>query len=138
MSLETKIEALTAAVLALTAQMQGQAPAPVAPPAPPAPPAPTFAPPAAPLANGMPGGPFTAPAAAPVAPPAAPGAPFNDLTGCTKYAMDAYTALEAKGAGRGEVVTQVITHLCGSGSINDLPPVKYPEFYTIVEQQKAA
>lgn len=136
--LETKIEALTAAVLALTAQLQGQAapvPAPVA-----AAPAAFAAPAAAPLANGMPGGPFAAPAAAPAAASFAPpagGAPFTDLAGCTKYAMDSYAALEAKGAGRGEVVTQLIQHLCGSNSINDLPVAAYANFYTELEKQKA-
>jgi Tfp pilus assembly protein FimV len=147
--LETRIAELTAAIVALTAQLQGQAApvaaAPAAAPATPAPAPAAFAAPAAapaaaaPLANGMPGGPFTAPAAAaaPAFTPAAAGAPFTDLAGCTKYAMDSYAMLEAKGAGRGEVVTQLIQHLCGSNSINDLPVAAYPSFYTELEKQKA-
>ena len=148
MSLEQKIEALTAALLANTAALQGQAsstvaqaaPAPVAQAAPAA-----FAAPA--LANGMPGGPFGTPAAAPApaafaafaAPtPAAPaGAPFSDLPGCTKYAMEAFGLLEAKAPGRGEVITQLIQHLCGTASINDLTPAHYPAFYAELEKQKA-
>lgn len=146
--LEQKIEALTAAVIALTAQMAGQTgiavtgQTPVV--TPPSFPAPTNAA-AAPgaLPNGMPGGPFgaqpTAPAVTPpsFAPSAAPGAPFADLKGCTDYAMAAYAALEAKGPGRGEIVTQLIKHLCGSNSINDLKSELYPAFYAELEKQKA-
>lgn len=142
--LEQKIEALTAALnantQALHAMLQGAGPAaPVA--APVAPPAPAASVVTA-LPNGMPGGPFGAPAAVAAppafAPPAAPGAPFTDLTGCTKYAMEAFAILEAKGAGKGEVVTQLIQHLCGSGSINDLPATQYPAFYAELEKQKVA
>lgn len=130
MSLEVKIESLTIAIIALTAAMAGQAPkAPTAPPA------------AVPLANGMPGGPFgtqAPPAAAPpaFAAPAAPGAPFHDLAGITKYATDTYYAMEAKGVGRGEVITHFVRHLCGSGSVNDLPVAKYPDFFAEMERQK--
>lgn len=139
--LESKIEALTLAVAALTAAMTAQTGAPiVAQQAAQAAPA-SFAPPTTPaLTNGMPGGPFP-PQAAPVvaapsfAPPAAPGAPFTDLAGCTKYAMAAFEVLSGKG--KPELVTQLIQHLCGSNSINDLPTTKYGEFYTLVEQQKA-
>jgi hypothetical protein len=136
--LEQKISELTAAVVALTAAMQAGLPtaASVAAVAPQ-----TFAAPAAaPPANGMPGGPFGAPAAAPVAAPPtfappASGAPFADVNGCTKYAMESYPTFEAKG--KPELITQIITHLCGSGNINDLPVAKYGEFYALVEQQKS-
>lgn len=138
--LEQKIEALTASVNQLIQCFTQviSAPASVAPLAPAVPPA--FGQPAA-LPNGMPGGPFAAPAAvaAPVAfaPPAAPGAPFSDLNGCTKYAMAVYEFLEAKAPGRGAVVAQLIQHLCGSGSISDLPAAQYLNFYNESEKQKA-
>lgn len=141
MSLDHALTTLLAALNAnteacnqLTVAMRGTAPTVAAPaPEPPA------APPAA-LPNGMPGGPFgsAAPAFAPPPPPAAPaGVPFTDLVGCTKYAVEAHGLLEAKAPGRGAVVAQLIQHLCGSGSINDLPTTAYPQFYEELEKQKA-
>lgn len=138
MSLETRIEALTAAVVALTAQMSGAnqmaaaaAPpaAPVAPPAPPAPPAmpaaPTFTP-----------APVAAPAPpAPPAAPAAPGLPFTDVAGLVKYATDSYQTLEAKQAGRGTWLQQVVNQM-GVGAVNELRPDQYAAFHATVENLK--
>lgn len=143
MYLEQKIDTLMVMIGNLSSQMAGQAPPTAsATVAQAAIVSPTFgAPPA--LANGMPGGPFGAQPAAVVPPvvaaftPQVAGAPFGDLVGCTKYAVDAHAAMEAKGPGRGEIITQLIQHLCGSGSINDLPTTAYPAFYTEMEKQKA-
>ena len=136
MSLEQKIEGLTLAVERLIKcfEVSSQVPVTIAP----------VVASANTLGNGMPGGPFgTQPApvvaaANPFAAPAAPGAPFGDLVGATKYAVDTYHALEAKQAGRGEVITQLIRHLCGSDAIDALPAAAYPEFYAQLEKQKAA
>jgi hypothetical protein len=140
MSLELKIEALTAAVTALTAQLQAgnvAAPAPVAPaPAPvvqaaPAPvtvtvvdtPAPVAAAPA------MPAPPtFTAPVAAPVA----TGAPFSDPKGLIDYVMGAYKAL---GPQKGAQIQGVLTGL-GYQNINDVKPEHYAALHTGVEGLK--
>lgn len=136
--LEQKIEALTAAVVALIAQMSSQSGTVVATAS-----APSFGAASATttLANGMPGGPFgnQAPAATPsfAAPPAQTGAPFNDLKGCVDYATAAYGVIVAKDPNRSEVITQLIMHLCGSPSINDLPVAAYPTFYAELEKQKA-
>ena len=140
MSLEAKIEALTAAVTALTAQLQAgnvAAPAPVAPtPAPvvqaaPAPvtvtvvdtPAPVAAAPA------MPAPPvFVAPAPA----PAATGAPFTDPKGLIDYVMGAYKAL---GPQKGAMIQGVLTGL-GYQNINDVKPEHYAALHTGVEALK--
>lgn len=141
MSLEAKIDALTAAVVNLTTMLQSTtvsvhssqapaapvaapAPAPAAPVTPPAPPA--FAAPAAPA---MPAPPTFAAPAAPVAPPApAVGAPFSDAKGLMEYAMAKFTALGPKG----EQIQNVLTSL-GYQNINDLQPGHYAAFYQGVE-----
>jgi hypothetical protein len=140
MSLELKIEALTAAVTALTAQLQAgnvAAPAPVAPtPAPvvqaaPAPvtvtvvdtPAPVAAAPA------MPAPPtFVAPAPAPVP----TGAPFSDPKGLIDYVMGAYKAL---GPQKGAMIQGVLTGL-GYQNINDVKPEHYGQLHAGVEALK--
>ncbi len=140
MSLELKIEALTAAVTALTAQLQAgnvAAPAPVAPaPAPvvqaaPAPvtvtvvdtPAPVAAAPA------MPAPPtFVTPAPA----PAPTGAPFSDPKGLIDYVMGAYKAL---GPQKGAMIQGVLTGL-GYQNINDVKPEHYAALHTGVEALK--
>ena len=140
MSLEAKIEALTAAVTALTAQLQAgnvAAPAPVAPtPAPvvqaaPAPvtvtvvdtPAPVAAAPA------MPAPPtFVAPAPA----PAPTGAPFSDPKGLIDYVMGAYKAL---GPQKGAMIQGVLTGL-GYQNINDVKPEHYGQLHAGVEALK--
>ena len=140
MSLEAKIEALTAAVTALTAQLQAgnvAAPAPVAPtPAPvvqaaPAPvtvtvvdtPAPVAAAPAMPAPPS-----FVTPAPA----PAATGAPFNDPKGLIDYVMGAYKAL---GPQKGAMIQGVLTGL-GYQNINDVKPEHYGQLHTGVEALK--
>ena len=142
MSLELKIEALTAAVTALTAQLQAgnvAAPAPVAPtPAPvvqaaPAPvaAAPVAAPAPAPVAAApaMPAPPsFVAPAPA----PAASGAPFSDPKGLIDYVMGAYKAL---GPQKGAMIQGVLTGL-GYQNINDVKPEHYAALHTGVEALK--
>ena len=142
MSLELKIEALTAAVTALTAQLQAgnvAAPAPVAPtPAPvvqaaPAPvaAAPVAAPAPAPVAAApaMPAPPtFVNPAPA----PAATGAPFSDFKGLIDYVMGAYKAL---GPQKGAMIQGVLTGL-GYQNINDVKPEHYAALHTGVESLK--
>lgn len=141
MSLELKIEALTAAVTALTAQLQAgnvAAPAPVAPaPAPvvqaaPAPvtvtvvdtPAPVAATPAMPA-------PPTFVAPAPVA-PITLAAPFSDPKGLIDYVMGAYKAL---GPQKGALIQGVLTGL-GYQNINDVKPEHYAALHTGVEALK--
>ena len=140
MSLETEIKTLAAAVIALTAKIEGinvapaapvaQAPAPVAAPsvtvtvatpepAPVAAPAPVM--PAAPS--------FVAPAAA----PAASGAPFTDPKGLIDYVMGAYKAL---GAAKGAQIQNVLVGL-GYQNINDVKPEHYGALFTGVEALKA-
>ena len=133
MSLELKIEALTAAVIALTAKLESSnvsAPAPVAPaPAPvvQAAPVPVAAPVAA--APVMPAPPaFVAPAPAPVA----SGAPFSDGKGLIDYVMGAYKAL---GPQKGAQIQGVLTGM-GYQNINDVKPEHYAALHTGVEALK--
>lgn len=135
MSLELKIEALTAAVTALTAQLQAgnvAAPATVAPaPAPvvQAAPAPVAAAPVAAPAPAMPAPPtFVAPAPA----PAPTGAPFSDPKGLIDYVMGAYKAL---GPQKGAMIQGVLTGL-GYQNINDVKPEHYAALHTGVEALK--
>ena len=142
MSLESKIDALTAAVQALTAKLESVNVAPTAAPvqvAAPAPAAPVVAAPvaapvvAAPVAAApaMPAPPsFAAPAAAPVA----AGAPFADGKGLIDYVMGAYKAL---GPQKGALIQNVLTQL-GYANINDVKPEHYAALYQGVEQLKAA
>lgn len=135
MSLEAKIEALTAAVIALTAKLEGQnvaAPAPVAQaPVVVAAPAPVAAPVAAP-APVMPAPPaFVAPAPAPA--PVSTGAPFSDPKGLIDYVMATYKTLgPQKGAG----IQGVLTGL-GYQNINDVKPEHYGALFAGVEALKA-
>ena len=133
MSLELKIEALTAAVIALTAKLESSnvsAPAPVAPA-----PAPVVqaaaAPVAAPVAAApvMPAPPaFVAPAPAPVA----SGAPFSDGKGLIDYVMGAYKAL---GPQKGAQIQNVLTGM-GYQNINDVKPEHYGQLFAGVEGLK--
>jgi hypothetical protein len=142
MSLELKIEALTAAVTALTAQLQAgnvAAPAPVAPaPAPVVQAAPVAAAPApvtllsetpGPVGTSMPAPPTFA---APVAAPAPTGAPFSDPKGLIDYVMGAYKAL---GPQKGALIQGVLTGL-GYQNINDVKPEHYAALHTGVEALK--
>ena len=129
MSLEAKIEALTAAVVALTAKLEaGAAPAAPVVIAAPAPSAPqTFTAPA-PVAPVMPAPPsFVAPA------PAAPaGAPFSDPKGLIDYVMNSYKAL---GPQKGAQIQTVLTGM-GYGNINDVKPEHYGALFAGVEALK--
>jgi hypothetical protein len=142
MSLELKIEALTAAVVALTAKLESSnvaAPAPVAPA-----PAPVVQ--AAPVAQyATPGGgPVSAPVAAapampapptfaaPVAAPVATGAPFTDGKGLIDYVMGAYKAL---GPQKGAQIQGVLTGM-GYQNINDVKPEHYGQLFAGVEGLK--
>ena len=138
MSLENKIEALTAAVVALTAKLESgnvAAPAPVAPaPAPVVQAAPVVAPVVvAPVAAApvMPAPPsFVAPVA--VAAPAATGAPFSDPKGLIGYVMDSYKTL---GPQKGAMIQGVLTGL-GYQKINDVKPEHYAALHSGVEALK--
>ena len=135
MSLEAKIEALTAAVVALTAKLEaGAAPAApvvIAAPAPSAPqtftaPAPD---PAAP-APVMPAPPsFVAPAPVAAAPA---GAPFSDPKGLIDYVMTSYKTL---GPQKGAQIQTVLTSM-GYGNINDVKPEHYGALFAGVEALK--
>lgn len=134
MSLEAKIEALTAAVVALTAKLGSvnvSAPAPVAQaPAPVAAPAPVYAAPVAAPAPAMPAPPtFMAPPA-PTA--AVTGAPFSDGKGLIDYVMGAYKAL---GPQKGAMIQGVLTGL-GYQNINDVRPEHYGALFAGVESLK--
>ena len=151
MSLEAKIEALTQAVVALTAKLESanvaapapvaQAPASVAAPAPlvqPAAAAPVSVTPTNPVSSqpaapAMPAPPaFVAPA--PAAAPMASGAPFTDGKGLIDYVMGAYKAL---GPQKGALIQNVLVGL-GYQNINDVKPEHYGQLYAGVEQLKAA
>lgn len=139
MSLEAKIEALTAAVVALTAKLESSnvapaapvapAPAPVVHAAPVAAPAPVVAPAPAPV---MPAPPtFVAPAPVAAAPS---GVPFADGKGLIDYVMGAYKAL---GPQKGAQIQGVLTGL-GYQNINDVKPEHYAALHTGIEALKVA
>ena len=129
MSLENKIEALTAAVLALTAKLESSNVAPAAPIAPAPAPVVQVAPVVA--APAMPAPPaFIAPAPAPA--PVIAGAPFSDGKGLIDYVMGAYKAL---GAAKGSQIQTVLTGL-GYSNINDVKPEHYAQLFAGVEALK--
>jgi hypothetical protein len=139
MSLESKIEALTQAVVALTTKLESSNVAPAAPVAPaPAPvvqaaPEPQVMPPAVVVAPApaMPAPPaFVAPA--PVAAPVSAGAPFTDGKGLIDYVMGAYKAL---GAAKGAQIQGVLVGL-GYQNINDVKPEHYGALFAGVEALK--
>lgn len=137
MSLEAKIEALTAAVINLTAAMQNNQAAPqmaaTVPAAPPAPAQVTYVPPAPAAPVEMPPPPSFMTPAAPAAPVAPAGAPFADPKGLIEYAMAAYNTLgAAKAAGLQKIITDL-----GHANINDVRPDQYAAFYAQVEALKA-
>jgi hypothetical protein len=142
MSLEAKIEALTQAVVALTAKLEStnvaapapvaQAPAPVVAPAPVLKTAEESARIAAPVAAApaMPTPPaFVVPAPAAAAPS---GAPFADPKGLIDYVMNAYKAL---GPQKGAQIQGVLTGL-GYQNINDVKPEHYGQLFAGVEALK--
>jgi len=133
MSLEAKIEDLTAAIHALIAAM-GARPvaAPAAAPAvvtitpaspAPAPVAATPAMPAPPV--------FAPPAPAPAA--TLPKAPFTDQKSLIDYVMSSYKAL---GVAKGAQIQQVLVSL-GHQNINDVKPENYDALFAGVEALKA-
>jgi hypothetical protein len=129
MSLENKIEALTVAVVALTAKLESSNVAPAAPVAPTPVPVVQAAPVAA--APAMPAPPaFVMPA--PVAAPAAGGAPFSDPKGLIDFVMASYKAL---GPQKGALIQGVLTGL-GYQNINDVKPEHYAALHTGVEALK--
>ena len=134
MSLENKIEALTAAVIALTAKLESSNVAPAAPVAPaPAPvvqvapvvAAPVVAAPAMPVPPA-----FVAPAPAPA--PVAGGAPFSDGKGLIDYVMASYKSL---GVAKGANIQGVLVSL-GYQNINDVKPEHYGALFAGVEALK--
>jgi hypothetical protein len=143
MTIEAKIEALTAAIVALTAALGNRTPtvaaAPVAAPVPApvaalgshinfdAPVAAPVAPVAAPVAA-MPAPPtFVAP------PPAAPaGAPFSDAKGLMDYVMSSYKAL---GPQKGAQIQGVLGSI-GASTINEVRPEQYAALFAGVEALK--
>ena len=130
MSIEAKIDALTAAVTALTAALTTRAAPTVALSAAPAvvAPAPVAAPVAPPAPVAMPAPPtFTAP---PVAAPTT--APFSDAKGLMDYVMSAYKAL---GPQKGASIQQVLTGL-GVSTINEVKPEQYAALFAGVEALK--
>jgi len=129
MSLENKIEALTAAILALTAKLESSNVAPAAPVAPAPAPVVQVAPVVA--APAMPAPPaFIAPAPAPA--PVIAGAPFSDGKGLIDYVMSAYKAL---GAAKGSQIQNVLVSL-GYQNINDVKPEHYGQLFAGVEALK--
>ncbi len=129
MSLENKIEALTAAVLTLTAKLESSNVAPAAPVAPAPAPVVQVAPVVA--APAMPAPPaFIAPAPAPA--PVIAGAPFSDGKGLIDYVMSAYKAL---GAAKGSQIQNVLVSL-GYQNINDVKPEHYSQLFAGVEALK--
>jgi hypothetical protein len=129
MSLENKIEALTAAVLALTTKLESSNVAPAVPVAPAPAPVVEVAPVVA--APAMPAPPaFIAPAPAPA--PVVAGAPFSDGKGLIDYVMSAYKAL---GAAKGSQIQNVLVSL-GYQNINDVKPEHYGQLFAGVEALK--
>ena len=130
MSLELKIEALTAAVVALTAKLEAGNVAVAAPVAQAVEPAPAPVVVAAPApAPAMPAPPtFVPPAPA----PAPTGAPFSDGKGLIEYVMAAYKAL---GPQKGAQIQTVLTNLAYT-NISDVKPEHYAALYAGVEALK--
>lgn len=148
MSLESKIEALTASINNLinvlsnttvsvpvaaptinAAAVQAPGvPTPVA--AIEVPVAPVAAPAAAPVMPAPPS--FIAPTPAPVAAPAA--APFSDANGMMQYVMASYQTL---GQEKGAQIQTILGQL-GCGNINEVKPEQYGALYQAVEALKAA
>jgi hypothetical protein len=106
MSLESKIEALTQAVIALTAKLESNNVAPAVP---------------------------VVQAPAPmVAPAATSSAPFSDPKGLIDYVMCAYKAL---GPQKGALIQGVLTSL-GYANINDVKPEHYGQLFGGIEALK--
>lgn len=126
MTIESKIDALTAAVVALTAVLAAERSTVVAAPVTVMPTVmPTVAP-VAPVAA-MPAPPtFVAPA------PVAASAPFHDAKGLMDYVMSSYKAL---GPQKGAQIQQVLGSL-GVSTINEVKPEQYAALFAGVEALK--
>ena len=139
MSLELEIKNLAAAVIALTAKIEGINVAPAAPvaqvAAPVAPSAPIAPAPVAAAAPAMPAMPSFAAPVAPAAPaPALAGAaPFTDGPGLIQYVMGVYKEI---GATKGAMIQNVLAGL-GYQNINDVKPEHYGALFQGVEALKA-
>jgi hypothetical protein len=124
MSIELKIEALTAAITALTATIAaygtGLLPSVAVQPAPVAPPAPAPAPVVVPQ---------LAPVVVPAPVVAAAPAPFSDAKGLIQYVMDVYRAV---GPAKGQEIQAILTGM-GYANINDVKAEHYAEFHGKVE-----
>lgn len=144
MSIESKLEALTAAVLQLTQAIAAanvshastgstSVPQPAAPVQPPV--APVAAPvmPALPTFAATPPAPAVAPVVAAQAAPAA-ACPFSDTQGLIQYTMGAYQAM---GPEKGAKIQSVLQSL-GYANINDVKPEHFAQFHQGVEALKAA
>ena len=119
MTIEVKLDALTAAVVALTAALGNRTPTVAA--------APVAAPVPAPVAA-MPSPPsFVAPA-----PTAAISAPFHDAKGLMDYVMSSYKAL---GPQKGAQIQGVLGSI-GASTINEVRPEQYAALFTGVEMLK--
>ena len=138
MSLELEIKNLAAAVIALTAKIEGINVAPAAPvaqvAAPVAPSAPIAPAPVAAAAPAMPAMPSFAAPVAPAAPaPALAGAaPFTDGPGLIQYVMGVYKEI---GATKGAMIQNVLAGL-GYQNINDVKPEHYGALFQGVEALK--
>ena len=144
MSLEVKIEALTASVNQLIAVMSAvQQSAPTAPvvqtPLASAPTAPVSATPTNPvqsqqMAPVMPALPTFAPAPAPVVAAPVSTAPFTNAQGVMEYTMGAYKAM---GPEKGNKIQGILQSM-GVQNLNDLTPEQYAQFHQAVEQLKVS
>jgi len=143
MSIESKIEALTAAIVTLTAKLESSNVAPAAPVAPAPAPVVQAAPvtvtvvdpvPAAPApvvtAPAMPAPPSFIEAVAPA--PAPAGAPFSDAKGLMDYVLASYKSM---GQEKGAMIQGVLTTL-GYQNINEIKPEHYSALYAGVEALK--
>jgi len=128
MSLESKIEALTAAVQALTAKLESGNIAPAAPVAP----APVPVVKAAPVVAAAPAMPAPPVFVAPVAAPAPAPSMFTDPKGLIDYVMGAYKAL---GPQKGASIQGVLVGL-GYQNINDVKPEHYGDLFNGIEALK--
>lgn len=134
MSLETKIEVLTAAVNQLIAVMSaGSASVPQPAPVVQAQPAAPVAAPVVPAPT-MPAPPTFQPAAPVVAAPVVTGAPFSTPQELMQYVMGAYQAM---GPTKGANIQGILTSL-GHSNINDVKPEQYGQLYAAVEQLKVS
>lgn len=89
------------------------------------------------VGSGMPAAPtFGMPVQQPAPVPQAAVAPFTTQQDLFTYTTAAYQGLEAKAAGSGNRIMQVLTGL-GISNLNELKPEQYGQFYQQVEALKA-